>query len=127
MSKDYKTISFYKFAQNIGAVKQADSNEDINVEDLLFGSYIFLNRDVVLTSKEQKEYNIFKDRYNRYLQYCIQSGLVAKDKFQEVKELNITAVPDMSKIKVADISQELEQMDIDLDKIGEMFGKLSGR
>ncbi len=127
MSKDYKTISFCKFAQNIGAVKQADSNEDINVEDLLFGSYIFLNRDVVLTSKEQKEYNIFKDRYNRYLQYCIQSGLVAKDKFQEVKELNITAVPDMSKIKVADISQELEQMDIDLDKIGEMFGKLSGR
>ncbi len=125
MAKDYKTISFYKFAQSIGAVKGDINNGSIDIDDLLFSSFLFLNRDVILTQKQKKEYNIFKDRYNRYLQYCIDNDLVAKEKFHKVESLNIIAVPDMSKIEVADISDELEQMDIDLDKIGEMFGKLS--
>ncbi len=127
MAKDYKTISFYKFARSIGAVKADMDNSSIDIDDLLFASFLFLSRDVVLTQKQKKEYNIFKDRYNRYLQYCIENNLADKEKFPKVETLNITAVPDMSKIEVADISKELEQMDIDLDKIGEMFGKLSGR
>lgn len=123
--KDFKTISFYKFAQSIGAVEKSDQISNIDINDLLLRSFLFLTKEKILTKSQEKEYNTFKDRYNRYLQYCIDNNLIEKDSFTKVENLNIMTVPDMSKIKIPDISKELKEMDIDLDKLGDIFGKLS--
>lgn len=123
-NKDYKTISFCKFALAIGAIKE-EYKKGIDINDLLFKSFFFLMQDKVLTKKQELEYNIFKDRYNRYLEFCIENDLVDKNSFQKVESLNITAVPDMSKIDVPDISKELEEMGIDLDKLVDVFSKVS--
>ena len=124
ITNDYKTISFYKFAQSIGAIDINHGN-DIDINDLLFKSFIFLHKDIILTKKQEVQYEVFKDRYNYFLQYCIENNIVKKDYFQEVKYLNITTVPDMSKIQIPDLTQELKDMDFDLNKLGEIFGKLS--
>lgn len=122
--KDYKTISFYKFALSIGAIEDK-KNLDINIEDLLFRSFLFLNKDVVLTKKQEQQYHVFKDKYNRYLNYCIEEKLIKKDLFHEVKDLNITTVPDMSKIKIPDISKELKELNFDIDSFAKLFSKIS--
>ena len=122
VNKDYQTISFYKFAQSMGAVEI--NNNDIDKNELLLKAFIFLNKDIVLTKKQEQEYEIFKDRYNRYLEYCIKNNFVNSN-LQEIKSLNITTVPDMSKIIIPDIKKELEEMDIDLSKLGDIFKQFS--
>ncbi len=122
-NKDYQTISFYKFAQSMGAIET--KTDDIDKNELLLKSFLFLNKDIVLTKKQEQEYEIFKDRYNRYLQYCVQNNFANENNLQEIKSLNITTVPDMSKIKIPDIKKELEEMDIDLSKLGDIFKQLS--
>jgi len=121
-NKDFKTISFYKFAQSIGAVEQ-DNRKDpnIDVNNLLSMASNFLNKNNVLTRKQKQEYNIFKDKYNRYLQYCNENNLTIKGCFYEIEELNNITVPDMSKIKIPDIRDELKEMDIDLNKLTDML------
>ena len=121
--KDYKTLTFCKFAQSIGAYNYKNDKE-LNIKDLLQKSFVFLNQDIILTKKQEQEFNIFKDRYNLYLQYCIENKFIDKNEFQEVESLNITTVPDMSKIEVPDITKELKEMDIDLDKLSGIFANL---
>ena len=123
-TKNYKIISFYKFAQSIGAT-QDNISKEIDINDLLLKSYLFLSKDIILTKREEQEFKIFKDRYNDFLEYCVQNNLVKKNYFQKVKFLNITTVPDMSKIKIPDIKQELKEMNIDLDKLANIFGKFN--
>ena len=123
-NQNIKTLIFYKFAQSIGAIEHiSDLNETIDVDDLLFHSSIFLSKDKILTKKQELQYNLFKDNFNRYLKYCKDNNLINKDKFQEIKYLNITTVPDMSKIIVPDISKELKEMDI--AKLTTFFSRLS--
>ncbi len=122
-TKDYKIISFYKFAQSIGAI-DLKNPENITVEELLLQSFLFLIKDTIVTKKQKQEYLIFKDRYNRFLEYCIENNLVKKDQFVEVKTLFVQTLPDMSHIKIPDIKKELEEMDFNLDKISEIFSKL---
>ena len=125
-NQNIKTLIFYKFAQSIGAIEHISNlNETIDVDDLLFHSSIFLSKDKILTKKQELQYNLFKDNFNRYLKYCKDNNLVNKDKFQEIKYLNITTVPDMSKIIVPDISKELKEMDIDIAKLTSFFSRLS--
>lgn len=123
-NKDYKTITFYKFAKEIGAVGDL-SLEELNPNDILFSSYLFLNKDQVITSKEKKQLEIFKDKYNRYLEYCIERDFVEKNSFSKVEKLNVTGVPDMSKIKVPDLSKELAEFGFDPEKIGNIFKKIT--
>jgi len=120
--EDYKTIAFYKFAYSIGAV-DVKSIENIDRDELLLQSFLFLIKDTIVTHKKQQEYLIFKDRYNRYLEYCIQNNLVKKEHYQKVDKLFITTPPDMSRIKIPDITKELEEMNFDFDKISELFSK----
>ncbi|MEA3384343.1 MAG: hypothetical protein U9Q20_06715 [Campylobacterota bacterium] len=122
--RDYKTITFYRFAQSIGAIK-SNNYDQININDLLLQSFIFLNQDIVLIAKKSLEFNIFKDKYNEYLEYCISNNLINKDSYKKVEKLNTISVPDMSKIKIPDISKELKAMNIDLDKFSNIFGKIS--
>ena len=122
-TKDYKTITFYKFAQSIGAVDIIPI-ENINIEELLLKSFLFLIKDTIVTNKQKQEYLIFQDRYNRYLEYCIENKLVKKEQFLKVDKLFISTIPDMSHIQIPDIKKELEEMDFDLDKITEVFSKL---
>ncbi len=122
-TKDYKIISFYKFAQSIGAI-DLKNPENITVEELLLQSFLFLIKDTIVTKKQKQEYLIFKDRYNRFLEYCIENNLVKKDQFVEVKTLFVQTLPDMSHIKIPDIKIELEEMDFNLDKISEIFSRL---
>jgi len=125
-NQNIKTLIFYKFAQSIGAIELiSNQNETIDVDDLLFYSSIFLSKDKILTKKQELQYNLFKDNFNRYLKYCKDNNLVNKDKFQEIKHLNITTVPDMSKIIIPDISKELKEMNIDIDKLSSLFSRLS--
>ncbi len=123
LTKDYKTISFYKFAQSIGAVDSKDV-ENIDINELLLQSFLFLIKDIIVTSKKQEEYLIFKDRYNRYLEYCIENNLVKKEQFLKAEKLFISTIPDMSHIQIPDIKKELEEMDFDLDNISKIFSKL---
>lgn len=123
MQKDHKTIQFYKFAQNIKAIEPKDI-ENIDISELLLSSFLFLIKDTIVTHKQKKEYFIFKDRYNRYLEYCIENNLVKKEQFLKVEKLFISTVPDMSHIKIPDIKKELKEMDFDLDNIASIFSKL---
>lgn len=120
---DYKTIAFFKFAQTIGAVDSMVI-ENINIDELLLKSFLFLIKDTIVTKKQKQEYLIFKDRYNNYLEYCIESKLVKKEQFLKVDKLFISTIPDMSQIQIPDIKKELEEMNFDLDKITEVFAKL---
>lgn len=122
--KDFKTLQFYKFALFLKAIEPFEDGQNIDIKKLLEGSYNFLQQDKVLTNKQQKEFNTFKDRYNRYLEYCIEQKFVKKDHFKKVEKLNTITVPDMSKIKVPNLEKELEEMDIDLDKIADLFSKM---
>lgn len=121
---NYKIISFYNFASSMG-IKTSKKDNKIELDELLFNSFIFLNQSKVVTNKQKLEYNIFKDRYNTFLKYAIKNNLIEKDKFLEIKSLNITCVPDMSKIKLPDISKELKDMNIDIDKLSGLFKGLS--
>jgi hypothetical protein len=120
---DYKTIAFFKFAQTIGAVDSM-ALENININELLLKSFLFLIKGTIVTKKQKQEYLIFKDRYNNYLEYCIESKLVKKEQFLKVDKLFISTIPDMSQIQIPDIKKELEEMNFDLDKITEVFAKL---
>jgi hypothetical protein len=122
-TKDYKTISFYKFAQSIGAIN-SKSIEDIDIDELLLQSFLFLIKNTIVTHKKKQEYLIFKDRYNKYLEYCIENKLVKKDQYPKVEKLFISTPPDMSKIEVPDLTNELQKMDFDLDKITAIFSKI---
>ncbi|MEA3553494.1 MAG: hypothetical protein U9R39_03705 [Campylobacterota bacterium] len=124
MMHNYKIISFYNFASSMG-IKTSKKDNKIELDELLFNSFIFLNQSKVVTNKQKLEYNIFKDRYNTFLKYAIKNNLIEKDKFLEIKSLNITCVPDMSKIKLPDISKELKDMNIDIDKLSGLFKGLS--
>jgi hypothetical protein len=120
---DYKTIAFFKFAQTIGAVDSM-TLENIDIDTLILSSFLFLIKDTIVTHKQKEEYLIFKDRYNRYLEYCIDNKLVKKEQYLKVDRLFVATIPDMSHIKIPDIKKELEEMDFDLDKITEVFSKL---
>lgn len=109
------------FAKTIGAV---ENSEDISIDELLSLSYTYLTQERVISKKTEKELMVFKDQYNRYLQYCIENKLIKKDQYLFVDELQLIRVPDMSHIEVPDISKEIKEMDIDLDKIGEIFSKI---
>ncbi|MEA3497524.1 MAG: hypothetical protein U9R16_00560 [Campylobacterota bacterium] len=123
-TKDYKTIIFFKFGESIGAIKSKNI-EELDIQDLLFQSFIFLNQNIVLTTKQQLEYNLFKDKYNDYLDYCIENNFIRKNSFKKIDNLNTTTVPDMSNIKIPDISKELKDMDIDLDNLANVFSKIN--
>ena len=119
-----KTISFHKLAQSIGAIKfNNTTNKDININNLILDSFLFLTKNTILTKKQNLEYEVFKDNYNRYIAYCIENNIVEKSNVNKIKKLNITTIPDMSKIKIPDISKELKDMNIDISKIGSLFGK----
>jgi len=124
-NKDYKTIMFHKLAQSIGATKINSDKGSINIDNLILDSFLFLTRSGVVTNKQTKELEVFKDHYNRYIEYCLEHNLIDKNHTHIVKDLNITTIPDMSKIKVPDISKELKEMDIDIDKFINMFGNLA--
>lgn len=122
--KDFKTLQFYKFALSIKAVEPFEDETDIDIKSLLSSSFEFLNQDTIMTKKQENELKIFKDRYNRYLEYAVENRFVKKDQFKKVEELKTFSVPDMSKIEVPDISKELEEMDINLDQLTEVFSHL---
>ena len=124
--KDFRTITFYKLAQSIGAINfNSSKNIDININNLILDSFLFLTKNTVLTKKQKQNYEVFKDSYNRYLDYCIENKFIDKNNVNKIENLNITTVPDMSKIKVPNIQQELKDMNIDLSKIGKILGGLS--
>ncbi len=119
-----KTISFYKLAQSIGAIKFNNiKNEDININNLILDSFLFLTKSTILTKKQNLKYEVFKDNYNRYIEYCIENNIVEKSNVNRIINLNITTIPDMSKIKIPDITKELKKMNIDLSKVGSLFNK----
>ncbi|MEA3353300.1 MAG: hypothetical protein U9Q33_05770 [Campylobacterota bacterium] len=120
---DIKTITFYKFAYNIGASEEKHI-ENIKVETLLLDSFLFLMKERVVTKQQENNILIFKDQYNLYLDYCVDSKLVKKDMFLKVKSLNTLSVPDMSKIQVPDMSKELKEMELDIENIGKVFSGL---
>ena len=120
---DIKTIAFYKFAYNIGAV-ETDSIENIKIETLLLDSFLFLIKKRVVTKKQEENILVFKDRYNLYLAYCLEKGLVKKDVFIKAENLYMMSVPDMSKIEIPDMSKELKEMNFDLDNISKVFSGL---
>lgn len=122
-NKDYKTLQFYRFALSIGAIDNMNE-KIIDISKLLTQSFLFLMQDKVLTHNQTQEYYIFKDRYNRYLAYCEEKGLVNKGEYQQIVELNIISVPDMSHIKVPDIKDELKNRGIELDTLINLFSKL---
>lgn len=124
-STDYKTLIFYKLALSIGAVKD-ENTDDIDIKKLLTNTFLFLSKDKVLTKKQEREFNVFKDRYNLYLKYCEENDLVDKNIFKEIKTLNTITVPDMSGIKVPNLEKELKEKNLDIDKIAELFTKLNG-
>lgn len=124
-STDYKTLIFYKLALSIGAVKD-ENTDDIDIKKLLTNTFLFLSKDKVLTKKQEREFNVFKDRYNLYLKYCEENDLVDKNIFKEIKTLNTITVPDMSGIKVPNLEKELKENNLDIDKIAELFTKLNG-
>lgn len=120
---DYKVFMFYKFALSIGAVNPMD---DMDVKTLLSGSFLFLSQNKVLTSKKQKELEIFKDRYNRFLEYCYDKDYVKEDEYQKIDKLSTLSVPDMSKIEVPDISKELKEKGFDIESLGDIFASAFG-
>ncbi|MEA2019382.1 MAG: hypothetical protein U9N59_13170 [Campylobacterota bacterium] len=127
-NNNFRTITFYNLAISIGAVKfnkTENRDKNININNLILDSFLFLIKNTILTKKDKQEYEVFKDSYNRYIDYCIENNIVTKDSVNKIKSLNITTVPDMSKIKVPDITKELDEMNIDLSKIGNLFGSLS--
>ena len=85
----------------------------------------YLNKKTILTTKRKQEYEIFKDSYNRYIDYCIENVLIDKNKVNKIEILDIKAVPDMSKIEIPDISKELKNMNIDLSKAANLLAGLS--
>jgi hypothetical protein len=116
-----KTKVFSGFARSIGAI---DNTTEMTIDELLFFSYNYLNQERVVTKQTEKEFLVFKDQYNRYLEYCIEKSLVKKEQYLFLDELHFIRVPDMSHIEVEDISEEIKKMDIDLDKLGEIFSKI---
>jgi len=120
---DIKTIAFYKFAYNIGAIT-TQSVEDVKIETLLLDAFLFLIKKRVVTKEQEKNILVFKDRYNQYLEYCCEKKLVKKDMFLKADQLYLTRVPDMSHIDIPDISKELKEMNFDLDNISQVFSKL---
>ncbi len=126
INDDFRTITFYKSAQTIGAIKfNIPENTDININNLVLDSFLFLTKNTILTRKQNQEYEVFKDSYNKYIDYCIKNNFIHKTKVNKIKNLNVTTIPDMSKIEVPDIKQELKDMNIDLSKIANIFGGLS--
>ncbi|RLA72458.1 MAG: hypothetical protein DRG78_23795 [Epsilonproteobacteria bacterium] len=123
-TKDMKTIFFYKYAQSIGAT-DIDNIENIDINTLLLESFLFLTKEIVLTKPQKDQFKIFQDKYNQYLEYCIKNNIINKDIFRKVEILNIITVPDMSNIKIPDIKQELKDMNLDLNKLGNVLGTLS--
>lgn len=123
-NKNFKIISFYNFAKSIGAINY-NSVDDIEIKDLLLESFLFLLKETVVTKKQELEYLIFKDRYNNFLDYCIENSFVEKDLYKKIDKLNIMTVPDMSKIDIPDITDELKKMNIDLDSLASIFSKIS--
>jgi len=123
---DIKTIAFYKFAYNIGAVS-TESIDEIKIETLLLDSFLFLIKKRVVTQKEENNILVFKDRYNQYLEYCLEKKLIKEDTFMKADQLYLTTIPDMSKIEVSDVSKELKEMSFDLDNISKVFSGLSSK
>ncbi|MEA2050219.1 MAG: hypothetical protein U9O56_05775 [Campylobacterota bacterium] len=119
---DYKTLLFCKSALGINAVNQLDI-KNIDIDYVLEQSYVFLTKEGVLTSKKKLESEIFKDKYNLYIEYCKKNKLTKKE-YKRVEKLNTISVPDMSKIKIPNISNELNDMNIDLDDMINNFTKV---
>jgi len=115
-----KKHTFFQFAKSIGAIDNQNLN-DISIDQLLLLSYEFLNQERVVSVKKEKELLIFKDRYNRYVEYCISENLVKKTEYPSIEELDLIKVPDMSHIEVTDISKELKEMNIDMEEIGSLL------
>ncbi|MEA3314347.1 MAG: hypothetical protein U9Q30_00635 [Campylobacterota bacterium] len=123
-NNNFTIISFYNFAKSIGVIK-SNNIDDIEIKDLLLEAFLFLLKEIVLTKKQELEYLIFKDRYNKFLDYCIENSLIEKDLYKKIEKLNIITVPDMSKIEIPDIKDELKKMNIDLNNLSNIFGKIS--
>ena len=119
---DMKTITFYKFAYNIGAV--TTEIENVKVETLLLDSFLFLIKKRIVTKEQEQGILNFKERYNQYLEYCLEKKLVKKDVFMKADKLYLVSVPDMSHIDVPDISKELKEMNFDLENISKIFSSL---
>ena len=119
-TKDYKTLQFHRLALSIGAVEDTNDKE-IDVLNLLRESFFYLLQNKILTKNQKLKLYIFKDQYNRFLQYCIDNNIVTKGTYREIKELNTTVVPDMSHIKIPNLEKELKEMGTDLDKLANTF------
>lgn len=118
---DLKTKAFFQFAKSIHAVEDI---EDIEIEELIMKSSHFLQEQRVVSQKMKKELLVFKDQYNRYLQYCIENKVVNKEQYPFIEELQLIQVPDMSHIKVPDISKEIKELDLDLENLSEIFSNI---
>jgi hypothetical protein len=118
-----KKHTFFQFAGSIGAIDTMKLDE-ISIGELLFSAYEFLNKEMVIPQKREKELLVFKDQYNRYVEYCIDEKLVQKGDHRKIDELHLVKVPDMSRIEVPDISKELQEMNIDLKELGAILGNL---
>lgn len=123
-NNNFTIISFYNFAKSIGVIK-SNNIDDIEIKDLLLEAFLFLLKEIVLTKKQELEYLIFKDRYNKFLDYCIENSLIEKDLYKKIEKLNIITVPDMSKIEIPDIKDELKKMNIDLNSLTNIFSKIA--
>jgi non-homologous end joining protein Ku len=122
-SIDYKTLLFFKTALSLDIVLTQTSSKDINIDDLLSKSYEFLSQELILTNQKKLEYEIFKDKYNHYLHYCIESKL-GQGEHEKVDTIRAISVPNMSSIKVEDISIELENMNFKIDDIVNKFSSM---
>lgn len=120
---DIKTITFYKFAHTIGAVEQT-ALENIKIDTLLLDSFLFLIKKRVVTKKEEKNILVFKDRYNNYLEYCLENNLIKKDTFIKVDRMYLMCVPDMSHIQIPDVTDKLKELNFDVDNIAKVFAQL---
>jgi len=120
-NKDYKTIMFHKLAQSIGAVKSTNDTNSIDIDDLIFDSSIFLTQNGIVTNKELKKLEVFKDHYNRYVEYTLKNNLINKNKAHKIDNLKVTAIPDFSKIEIPDIKDELKELNIDISKVIDIF------
>lgn len=118
---DLKTKAFFQFAKSIHAIEDMKALE---IEELLMRSCHFLEEEKVVSQKMKKELLVFKDQYNRYLQYCIDNKLVKKEQYPFIEELQLIQVPDMSHIKVPDISKEMKELDFDLKSLSEIFANM---
>lgn len=120
---DVKILFFYRLAVSIQAVKNIPF-KDLDVDDLLFDSSLYLLKEHITTQKQSKELEKFQQKYNEILEYCQKKSIGKQNYYKKIEKLNLIKVPDMSKIEKPDISKELKEYGFNLENIGEIFSKL---